>query len=170
MIILPTQKQPSCKKKMWPYSKWLVWKKKGSSQEMALITTIQVNFIIFCSGCFECCWTITGSMQGDFTLSQLSTGWLDSYWTVYCLPWMLLNCQRLQLNCMQGDFTLSELSTAWTTWFLLNCILFVLNVVELSQALADLHAGWFYSIWTFHRVTRFLPNCILIVLNVAELS
>ena len=53
-------------------------------------------------------------MQGNFILSELSTGWLDSYWTVYWLSWMLLNCHRLySWTVCRCDFTLAELSIGW---------------------------------------------------------
>ena len=69
-------------------------------------------------------------MQDDISLSEMSTGWSDSYWAAYWLSWMLLNCHRLWLICMQGNFALSEQSIEWLesywtvywlSWILLNC-------------------------------------------------
>jgi len=48
-------------------------------------------------GCLEfCChrlWLIC--MLSDFALSELLAEWIDFYWTVWWLFWMLLNCHRL---------------------------------------------------------------------------
>jgi len=105
-------------------------------------------------------------MLCDFTLSELSIGWVKSYWMAYWLFWMLLNCHKLYMICKQSDFFLSELFISWLESLVLNYQLIVLNVAELSQALVDLYAGWFYPIWTVYWVTGVLLNCII---DVAEL-
>jgi len=121
-------------------------------------------------------------MQGDFILSQLSIGCLESYWTVYtgCFQccwsiigssWSVRRVFLLYLNCLLGDKSLFELCN--------GCIEFCWTV---TGYISHLYAGWFYSIWTVYLVgwfysiwtvywvSRVFLNCILVVLNVAELT
>ena len=107
-------------------------------------------------------------VQGDFTLSELSTERLDSCWTVTgCLEccWTITgsSCRTMLRNyCTWAVY--------WVTRFLLNCLMIALNVAKLLQALAGLFAGWFCSIWTVYWVNRFLLNCLLVALNWMLLS
>ena len=50
-------------------------------------------------------------LYADYTLYELSVGWVKSYWMAYWLSWMLLSCQKLYVIYIQSDF------------FYLNCLL-----------------------------------------------
>ena len=104
------------------------------------------------------------------TLSELSIGWLESYWTVYWL-YSVLNIAELSqaLVDLYAEWFYSIRTVFWVR-VLPNCLLIILNYSELSQAQTALYARRFYSIWTVYWVTRVLLNCLLIALNVGELS
>ena len=79
-------------------------------------------------------------MQGDFTLYELSTGWIDfTELSTVILKVAELSQAPVDLY-MQGDFTLPYLNCLLGEYpvVFLNCILVALNVAKLSQALADL--------------------------------
>ena len=75
------------------------WTITGFSWFLCRVTLLCLNFLMseqiltkLSIDCFECFWTVTNfGMLGYFALSELSTGWMDSYWTVYWLSRMLLS-------------------------------------------------------------------------------
>jgi len=89
-------------------------------------------------------------MQGDFTLSELSIGWLESYWTVYWLSWMLLNCHRLWAELYAGVILL-----------LLNCLLVGLTLVEPNDMIAAELSSWWLFYWWIHYYTVYRVTVLL---------
>ena len=97
-----------------------------------------------------------------FASSELFTGWIYSYWTVYWFSWMLLNCHRLY-SCKVILATLSEMSFGWLqssrtayTGCIECCRLYSCNVI--LATLSELSIGWLESYWTVYWLLWMLLN------------
>ena len=102
-------------------------------------------------------------MLGYFALSELSFGWLDSYWTINWMSEVLSSCHKA-IPDLYAD---SIWTVYWANGFLLNCLLLSWMLLN---CLADLYVWSFYSVWTIYRVTGVFLNRIMVALNFAELS